>query len=269
MITYIISGIVAWSFIRYAKKKGFLLRLFISKKKKQALHEFFARSFSYYNLLSPTEQNKFVLRVNTFRQLKQLEISPEIRNSSTDVELLICAALTQITFGYFDFELDAFARIIIRPGSFYSKLVNNEVKGLTLGNGIVYYSWEDFLKGYIFENDKVNLALHELAHALYIDRFHGVEDENWEMWKYYAEIEVTRLKTAASPFFRSYGKTSVDEFWAVCVECFFEDPLTFRRDYSQLYFATARLLKQDMAGRLTQTSIVAVTPATNSSSTAD
>lgn len=229
--------------------------IFISRHEKAYLHRFYTDHFSFYNLLDPREKNRFLARVYTIRRQKELRISPEIRNRNSDVELLVCAAFAQITFGYRKYELYKFQEIIIRPDKFYSRLVDGHVKGLTLGNGYIFYSWEDFLKGYISETDKINLALHELAHALYIDRFHRRRNRAWQEWVKQAVHEMELLHNngeAGLSFFRNYGQKSIDEFWAVNVECFFEDPVTYRAKHPELYQATANVLKQDMAVRKMQ-----------------
>jgi Mlc titration factor MtfA (ptsG expression regulator) len=124
------------------------------------------------------------------------------------------------------------------------------VKGLTVSTGYIYFSWHDFLNGYKNDSDKINLALHELAHALYIDRFHGNYSYEWEVWKMRAEgILEEEQNNTEKKFFRSYGKSNLNEFWAVTVEVFFEDPINFKKEYPGLYAAIANVLDQDMALR--------------------
>jgi Mlc titration factor MtfA (ptsG expression regulator) len=100
------------------------------------------------------------------------------------------------------------------------------------------------------ETDKINLALHELAHAFYIQNFHGKIVREWEEWKWVAERELGYLRNYSEDnFFRTYAKTNLHEFWAVCVECFFEAPVEFKKRYDRLYSSTAKVLKQDMVKR--------------------
>lgn len=249
MTFFIIAG-VTYVLLFSPKIRSFFNHLYISKKEHWYLHRFYTRCFAYYNLLDVKEKRKFLIRIRNIRGRNELQISPEIKNANSDVELLICAAFAQITFGYDDYEIETFTRIIIRPNTFYSKLVNNEVKGLTLGTGYIFYSWEDFLKGYMFENDKINLALHELAHALYIDRFHEAGNDEWELWKDQATRVLELIsKSPQLTFFRTYGKSNLHEFWAVSVECFFEDPVNYKQQHPHLYDATVNVLRQDMATR--------------------
>lgn len=234
------------------KKTHFLARLFLNKNEQDYLHLFYTRNFSYYNLLDTDEKTKFIIRVINIRERNQLNISPEIKNRNSDIELLICAAFAQITFGYDDYEITSFNKIIINPNTFYSKLANHQVKGLTIGTGYIFYSWIDFLRGYKNKSDRINLALHELAHALYIDRFHNTENENWDSWETNANYVLKKDNNTLPEFFRTYGKTNLNEFWAVTVECFFEDPINFKKQYAYFYDATATILRQDMAERMLQ-----------------
>ena len=57
-------------------------------------------------------------------------------------------------------------------------------------------------------------------------------------------------KNAGPPFLRSYAKSNIHEFWAVCVEHFFEAPLQFRDQLPALYSAMCNILNQDMAQRI-------------------
>jgi len=247
---FLIIGSI-WLVIYLNKKTHFLARLFFNKNKQDILHRFYTANFNYYTLLDEAEQKNFLLRVTSFLETNQLKINPQISNTNHKVELLVSAAYAQITFGYEDYEITSFTKIIVDPDTFYSKLANHQVKGLTVGTGYIFYSWADFLKGYELKNDNVNLALHELAHALYIDRFRDTENPEWQLWETRAagvlELEKSNTTTV---FFRAYGKTNLYEFWAATVECFFENPINLKKQYENLYNSTAGLLKQDMAERL-------------------
>jgi Mlc titration factor MtfA (ptsG expression regulator) len=222
----------------------------LSKEEQEALHEFYMQNFAYYKLLSEKEKRKFLVRITNIRNQNHLQISSEIKNQNSDVVLLISGAFAQITFGYNDYEITEFTKIIVNPGIFHSKLANHDVKGLTLGNGYIFYSWDDFIKGYKDGNDRVNLGLHELAHAIYIDRFRDTEDSDWGLWEFKAQTVLeAECHHQGTGFFRTYGQTNLHEFWAVSVECFFEDPITFKQQYTDLYQITTVILNQDMAER--------------------
>jgi Mlc titration factor MtfA (ptsG expression regulator) len=211
---------------------------------------FYDKTFNFFNLLNEKEKRKFVKRVIQIRKRKHFKISPEINTDHKEVELLVCAAFAQITFGFRDYHLDSFEGIIILPGAFYSRLAENNVKGLTVGSGFIYFSWEDFVKGYIHDEDKINLAIHEMAHALYIDRFHITQNFKWFNWERTANAVFKEIREELNHiYFRKYALHNINEFWAVCIEYFFEDPVNFELEYIELYEATASLLNQDMSRR--------------------
>ena len=51
-------------------------------------------------------------------------------------------------------------------------------------------------------------------------------------------------------FLRDYAKSNIHEFWAVCVEHFFEAPVQFKEQLPELYIAMCNVLNQDMAQRI-------------------
>lgn len=223
--------------------------IFINQEEKERLAQFYTNHFPYYKLLNEQEKHKFITRIIIFRKQNQIHIKPTVISPDDEIELMINAAFVQITFGYGDFyKMNTFNKIVIHPNTFFSKLINRQVKGLTVSSGVIHYSWKDFVKGYKVANDNINLGLHELAHAFYVETFTS-EDIDWELWKTKALSAINQERTLQQPFFRSYGQTNLAEFWAVTVEVFFEDPVKFKELYPSLYAATAIILKQDMALR--------------------
>ena len=222
---------------------------YISKKEYEHYHDYLSKRFRYYCILiDDKERKKFIKRMLYMKDKKQF-YSREGTVISEDMRILFSAAFTQITFGYDKVQLYNFDEVYIYPKTFYSRLVGAEVKGLTLKNGRIHLSWEDFLNGYIDEEDNINLALHELAHALYVDRFAGYSLPEWEHWENIATEEFNRMRNVDDHHFREYAETNMNEFWAVCVENFFEQPHSLREKLPHLYFATVGVLKQDMAVR--------------------
>lgn len=240
------------NFIAFLLRRLFSVRyLWQYRKEKEALNSFYSSNFTFYNLLNKKEKRKFLIRIIVLKKYNDIKISEEINNTNNEIELLICGAFAQITFGYSDYKMGNFSRVRVYPNTFYSKLINHQVKGLTVSTGYIFFSWKDFLSGYKNDSDKINLALHELAHALYIDRFHNSNNYEWDLWKARAEgvLEEARANPEEN-FFRTYGKSNVHEFWAVAVEIFFEDPINLKKQYPSLYACIADILKQDMAKRI-------------------
>ena len=212
------------------------------------------QKFPYYTLLNEEEKKEFIHRLQYVIANKSfvgrgLEMTNEI-------QIMIGASLVQLTFGLEKFDLPNLEQIHVTPESFYSRLVEHQVKGLTIGRGRVILSWQDFLEGYEITNDKLNLGLHELAHALWGDHFSdfevAAEFEEWENTAMH-ELQSERLGNK-SDFLREYACTNIEEFWACCVECFFEAPLEFKNKIPVLYEKVKQVLNQDMAERVLATS---------------
>ena len=208
--------------------------------------------FHYYHLLEDHEQHAFIARLTYIRSSKKfngrgIEITEEM-------EILVSAAIAQLTFGLSEFDIQHFNEINIAPESFYSELIGADVKGLTFRHGIVIMSWADFVEGYLVANDKLNLGLHELAHALSLDYSAQLEIEHdMEDWAHTGIKELQKLRTNTdSQFMRAYAGTDMHELWACCVECFFEAPIEFEQHIPELYHKVARVLNQDMAKRMRQ-----------------
>jgi Mlc titration factor MtfA (ptsG expression regulator) len=210
------------------------------------LHEYLSQNFTYYNGLNTGEQSKFILRLVEILKYEIIHVDDTLKQNNKEITIMISAAYAQITFGFWFPRLVDFSKIIVYPDSFYSKLVGDYVNGLTIGRGYIYLSWSHFLEGYSNCFDKKNLALHELAHAVYIDRFHYHPPIKWLNWLAEGERVFELIRTTDSiTFFRDYGKTNMAEFWAVCVECFFEDPTNFNFQFPLLYELTCEVLEQN------------------------
>ncbi len=247
--TIIIILIAYRSYLYYKKRND---RKTLIENQKSYLFEFYPRHFRYFELLNAAEKEEFVIRSIFIR--KNLEFySREDLLISENIKILISAAFTQITFGFDDFLLERFNKIFLHPSIFYSRWVDRDVKGLTFANGRIHWSWDDFVKGYMFHDDKINLALHELAHALQIECFENeaVDSPEYNAWLLIAEQELQRMRAhPEAAYLRPYAATNLHEFFAVCVENFFESSISFRDNLGSLYKATALVLHQDMAARM-------------------
>lgn len=206
--------------------------------------------FPYFHLLTEPEKHVFIARIAYIRKNKKF--TGRGIDVTEEMEIFISAAIAQLTFGLSEFDIAGFNDIHITPESFYSRLVGSQVKGLTFKSGRVMLSWHDFKEGYFITNDKLNLALHELAHALSLDRTTILEvDEDLRSWERIAIRELHKLRTNTdSQFLRDYAATDMHELWACCVESFFEAPLEFQEHIPDLYQRMAVVLNQDMAGRM-------------------
>jgi MtfA peptidase len=218
----------------------------------KTLHHFLSNSFPYYTLLSASEQFMFRRRMVLLLKSKWFAGCNDIVVSDAMI-LLIVATMAQITFGLNRFYFPLFQRIMVFPDIFYSRLFERNVKGLTVfHSGAIFISWKHFQHGVEVSNDKVNLGLHEFAHALYLDYFeHRAMKNGFARWSRIAEpiFEQMKLNDGHS-FLRKYASENIHEFWAVCIEHFFEAPLEFEKEIPELYLATSKVLKQNLAERM-------------------
>lgn len=204
---------------------------------------------SYYSNLSENGQKKFEYRVLEFIRAKSF-VGRQNLVVTDEMRILISACAIQLSFGLDDFMYSNLHTINIFPGIFHSKLYNVSFKGLTTRDGVLSLSWENFKSGYADSTDKLNLGLHEMAHALYIDlndkkRYANHFSNYAPKWKRGVLNDFYRLKAGKVPFLRSYGSSNLYEFFAVCVEHFFELPEEFKAQLPALYGYTALLLNQD------------------------
>ena len=223
----------------------------------EELDEFLLSNFAYYHILRKQDRLQFrrklilFLKTKWFKGRDGLEISNEMM-------LLVSATMAQISLGLPEFDFPKFNRIVLFPKRFYSEIIQHDLIGLTIfKTGVILISWPDYQKGYSEPTDKLNLGLHEMAHALFLDYFHSNAMSGlYSIWLEVAKPVIESMKINEGPkFLMDYAKSNIHEFWAVCVEHFFEAPIQFKEQLPELYKAMCNLLNQDLATRLTQFSI--------------
>jgi Mlc titration factor MtfA (ptsG expression regulator) len=256
VVTLIIFGNFIYLFwlIIFAAASGMIEKLKIDYRSRvpSALHERYdpilLKSFPYYRKLSDKMKIRFMLRLQKFINSKTfsgcdgLEITDEIR-------VLISAAAIQLTFGLDRYLMDHFSEIFVYPEIFLSRVNDEYHKGETNIRGAIVFSWKDFYEGYAVENDKFNLGLHEMAHALELskrlDGFDEFFSGYFSKWAAVALYEYENINNDRASFLRKYGGANIHEFFAVCVEHFFEAPAEFNSKLPDIYRHLGILLKQN------------------------
>jgi MtfA peptidase len=208
-----------------------------------------SRHIRYYILLSPAAKKKFVNRVANFIQHKKF-VGMDGLIITEEMKVLISASAIQLTFGMEKYFMEFFTLIRVYPKYFYSKLLHAELRGGASEAGVLMLSWEDFLMGYKYPHDNYNLGLHEMAHVLKINVLRGSDfDDKFSFyldeWLEIGAAEFSRLKHKDKSLLRTYGGTNKHEFFAVCVEHFFENPASFRDRLPDIYNHLCFLLNQD------------------------
>jgi Mlc titration factor MtfA (ptsG expression regulator) len=202
----------------------------------------------YYRSLNASARDRFLRRVLLFMEVKKFEyidIEPE-----ESMPLLISAAAVQLTFGLDHFRLDYFRTIHILKDKYRYGLYNVPFEGHISEDGI-YLSWAHFVREFTDYSDGQNVGLHEMAHALTYVNFtvHDGRDntfhDRFTEFSAVARPIFERMQAGESTLLDPYAATNYQEFWAVCIETFFERPTPFKRQLPELYFSLCTLLNQD------------------------
>jgi len=216
----------------------------------QQRHELFTAKVNYYRYLTDKQKLEFHRRVRVIENSKSFSFTEDFQYEDWHGTLL-SAKLACLTFGYLTyFHLPELTHIQIHPRAFYSRIFQTYVKGLTFSNGILHVSWEDFMASNDNELNKINLAIHEFAHALKIGFDHFSGNYSYERWEELALEIIELINTDQEDFFREYGGTNINEFWAVCCEAYFEQPFHFKELYPRLYRETCGILRQDFVKQI-------------------
>lgn len=222
----------------------------ISRKEFTMVDSFLIENYHYYKHLSDSGRARFInrlvhiLRSKKFVAKEDLSITPEMK-------VMVSAALAQVSFGLEKYLFDSIHTIWLYPRSFYIEEIGKELKGGTTPNGFIAFSWEDLEQGYHIPNDAYNLGLHEAAHALKIQLDQQTEhsDERFAFylkeWLKISESEYQRIRQGFPSYLREYAGENPQEFFAVCIEHFFEAPEAFWEHLPDIYNHMCVLLNQN------------------------
>jgi len=203
---------------------------------------------SYFNELPDEGKKRFLERTIHFRSIKHFSyIGMDERR---EIPILISAAAVQITFGFEKYELPFFKNIYVTPDA-YQRTGEKEIFVGHVSPEGIFISWKYFLQGYTDSTDNVNVAIHEMAHALEHENFINDTDVDSSF-----RAEFTKFSSVSGPLFasavvnrrsylRDYAFSSMQELWAVSVEAFFENPSGLKRSLPQLYGTLCDILNQD------------------------
>ncbi len=231
------------------KKRSFS---FVEKemlKNWQFYDELLCTNNCFYRNLDIEKRTKFVSRLLHFQFTKSFQyisIDPQ-----PEIRVLISAAAIQLTFGLEHYLLDFFRKIYVIGSDYYYGLNQEIYQGHVNTNGI-YLSWNNFLQGYRYCDDAQNVGLHEMAHALAYTNFVAQEDMDYDFVKRFHSFSKTarpifnRLQKQNDTFLDNYATTNYNEFWAVCIETFFEKPEQLHSELPELYNALSYVLNQDL-----------------------
>ena len=204
--------------------------------------------FTYFNELPEEQKRKFASRVHQFKSTKKFHFIG--LESSEDTATLVSSSAVQVTFGLKNYLLMHFKDIYILADAYRMDDDEELYIGHVAPEGI-YLSWKHFLYGYSNKTDNINVAVHEMAHALLYNNFfaqYGVDSQfrlNYEHFSSSTGPILADVITNRRSYLRSYAFSNLHEFWAVSVEAFFENPKGLKENMSDLYGALCKVLNQD------------------------
>ncbi len=158
--------------------------------------------------------------------------------------------------------------ILVYPGEYFAPLEEMDECGVVTEGfdrrsgeswqeGTLVLSWEDVLAEGLDVHDVYNVVLHEFAHQL--DAEDGITTGEPLLPKRLRHRLLTETLAQEHSRFRDavadgrpglldpYGAESLEEFFAVATECFFEQSLPLKDRYPELYAELAGYFRQDPA----------------------
>jgi hypothetical protein len=247
LIVVVVGGL---SFAKYLRDRFLAQKVKEMYDNKQKSYDAILQQYiPYYRNLDAAQKDRFLKRTLIFKAMKRFEFVE--MEEEEHMSLLISASAVQLTFGLQHFLMDHFNKIYIMKRDYHFGLNAVPFQGHVSDDGI-YLSWNNFLRSYANYTDGDNVGLHEMAHALAYVNFtvHDGEDEAFQIR--FMRFTITgrqvynRMKAGEMNMLGSYATTNYQEFWAVCVENFFERPSSFKIQLPELYEAICKLLNQDL-----------------------
>ena len=203
---------------------------------------------AYYGSLDTEQKKRFIQRLKKFLHKKTFIIKDH--EGVREMPVLVSAAAIQLTFGLKDYLLPFYKYIRIYPEEYASDHSFAILAG-NVQNNVITVAWNQVLNGLSNNADGANVGLHEMSHALYIQKMVMEKDYAQSFSSHYGYLEETCA--VASRFelkgeknlYSPYADTNLQEFWAETIELFFEKPNDLNNYYPEVFQAAKVLLNQD------------------------
>jgi MtfA peptidase len=207
-----------------------------------------SRVFPYFDKLNDANKQRFLKRVYNFRKAKSFHFHG--LKPSEEIAILVSAAAVQVSFGLKRYRFSFFTSIYILSDAYQALNAKELFIGHVSPTGI-YISWKHFVEGFYNYSDAMNVALHEMAHALHHENFIQETGIDWDFRQDFDKLPsiygplMTQAIVERRSYLRGYAFTNFHEFWAVSVEYFFENPQGLKDNLPQLYAILCATLNQD------------------------
>jgi MtfA peptidase len=224
---------------------------FIRKPLDERYLKIIKENFPYHQALPNEKKVLFERKVQYFINSKAFMPGHDIDQVTDEMIALISATAVQITFGYPRVYLVHFDRIYVFGDVYQSNATGQFHQGEVHTGGYIALSWKSFVFGLMDQKDGRNLGLHEMAHALRVED--SIRNKEYNFLDYDSLVQFTgegrkemeKIAAGSASFFRAYGASSDQEFFAVAVENFFERPAELRDHNPTLYRLLSSMLRQD------------------------
>lgn len=238
------------------KHASFLDELYYKYKSRKALPTSFKSAIlkynSFYQKLPLESKKKFERKLLYFIESKDF-IARSLQEVTDEQIALISSAAVQLTFGLPNITLMHFDKILVYPNDYYSTINRQYHKGEANPRfKSIVLSWHHFVEGFANPTDGINLGLHEMAHALKLENIiengehHFFDLDEYKKWLNIAATEIKKISKGEESLFRQYASVNEDEFFAVCMEIYFEQPHQLVEYNPELYKTISKLLNQDV-----------------------
>jgi MtfA peptidase len=256
LVVLVLLALIYYVYVPLKYHKGSLSKWFLTRRTTQILKAYgkdydnlLIRFNPYYASLTPVLKQRFLERVTIFMRSKNF-IYRGVEEASY-IPVLISATAVQVTFGLKNYLLDFFTDIYVLGDTYLISSGSTEYCGHVSLSGI-HISWPSFLRGFKNYSDNINVGLHEMAHAVAWDNKFDLTDKEDRKFKLRLEefteegkLVFNALKQGQSHILDNYATTNFQEFWAVSVETFFENPRELKDKEAGLYREISELLNQD------------------------
>lgn len=248
-IIFIFSAIVEPAFIMATGRPAYVHLYPFPKRLEPGLDAILMRDFRFYRNLTPRRKKYFRHRVASFMENYQFA-GREGMVVTDDIKLKIAATAVMLSFGMRNYLHDGFSTILLYPDIFLSANGVDYHKGeFNPMAGVVVFSWKHFQEGMQYDNDNLNLGLHEFAHVMHFDAVRRSRSTTGAIYVdmfreiiAYANNTTNRERLIASGYLRDYAYTNQFEFLAVVLEHFFETPTEFKQRFPELYGMVKRMI---------------------------
>lgn len=225
------------------------VHFYLMQKKLEPVQVRVLEQFSFYRKLSAERQGYFRHRVHEFMNAYRFAGREGI-DVTDEMKIRISATGIMLTFGMRNYLPTVFNTIIVYPDIFESGNGEYHRGEFNPSAKAIVFSWKHFEEGLEFDNDNLNLGLHEFAHALHFESLSRrrpgssaviYSDSYREVMNYFANPK-RRQQIMEANYFRDYAYTNQYEFIAVMLEYLFETPNDFKQKLPELYTRVTRMI---------------------------